>query len=170
MSVPYIAVLATAIIACVCDLRTRRIPNTLTLGAALGALVFHVFDGGMSGLGSSVAGWLVGPVLLFILFTLGGMGAGDLKLLGALGAWLGPADALWLVLFSAMSGGVMALAIGLINGCLVKTWSNIGVLLMHWRVAGLQPLPELTLETSPGPRLAYAAPILTAAVVVVWLR
>jgi prepilin peptidase CpaA len=170
MSTAQIAVLTTAVLACIWDLRTRRIPNALTFGAAAAAFVFHFSTGGTSALAFGVSGWLVGTALLFALFVLGGMGAGDLKLLGALGAWLGPADALWLVLFSGMAGGVMALVVGMVNGCLAKSWSNVWVLLMHWRVSGLRPLPELTLEASRGPRLAYATPILAAVVVTIWLH
>jgi prepilin peptidase CpaA len=170
MSTVQVAVLGIAFMACVFDIRTSRIPNALTFGSAMAALTFHFATGGTQAFALAVSGWFVGMALLFILYALGGMGAGDVKLLGALGAWLGPIDAVWLVLFSGMAGGVMALAVGIIRGCLGRTWRNVGALLMHWRISGLQPLPELTLETSPGPRLAYAVPILVAAMVIVWLR
>ena len=96
------------LMACAYDLRTRRIPNGLTLGAAALALAFHAIDGGLGGVGTSVAGWLVGGALLVPLFWLGGMGGGDVKLLAALGAWVGPGEVFWVALCSAIAGGVLA--------------------------------------------------------------
>ena len=75
-------------IACIWDLRTRRIPNALTLPAAALALVFHLVSGGWSAAGTSLGGWLLGAALFFPMFALRGMGAGDVKLFAAAGAWL----------------------------------------------------------------------------------
>ena len=72
------------------DIRTRRIPNVLTFGATIAALVFHGSTAGTSGLATSVGGWMVGAALFLPVFALRGMGAGDVKLLAAVGAWLGP--------------------------------------------------------------------------------
>jgi len=170
MPVIPLAVMLTAGWACASDLRTRRIPNALTFGAALAALVFHVATGGVAGGVNSLGGWLVGAALLFAPFALGGMGAGDVKLLGALGAWLGPGDAVWLALYTGMAGGLMALAVALVRGYLGQACRNIWMLLAYWRLAGIRPLAELTLDTSKGPRLAYAVPILAGTLVTLWLR
>ena len=85
----HIFVGALAALACVSDLRTRRIPNALTFGAALRAGRFTCHRR-RDGRGRSLGGWLLGVVLFFPLFALRGLGAGDVKLLAALGAWLGP--------------------------------------------------------------------------------
>src|SRR3954471_18021179 len=79
-------------LACISDLRTRRIPNVLTFSAAGGALLFHLVSGGWNAAGWSLAGYGAGLLLFFPLFALRGMGAGDVKLLAAVGAWLGPAQ------------------------------------------------------------------------------
>ncbi len=165
-----IAVLAIAALACAVDLRTRRIPNVLTFGAAVGGLVFHLATNGVAGGMESVAGWIVGAAVLFVPFALGGMGAGDVKLLGALGAWLGPSDALWLALYTGMAGGVMAVLVAMATGYLGQACRNIWSLVGYWRVVGVRPMAELTLQRGGAPRLAYAAPILAATVVTVWLR
>lgn len=170
MSVIPAAALSVALFGCAFDLRTRRIPNWLTFGAAAAALVFHAVTGGASGAAQSLGGWATGAALLILPYALGGMGAGDVKLIGALGAWLGPGDAFWLAMYTGVAGGVMALAVGVWHGYLRQAWNNVWLLLTHWQVSGLRPFPELTLTTSRGPRLAYAVPILAGTLVMLWLR
>ena len=77
--------LGVAVAAVVSDLATRRIPNLLTFGAALVAVAAHGYAAGWTGAGLSLAGWLLGVAFFFPVFALGGMGAGDVKLLGASG-------------------------------------------------------------------------------------
>jgi len=170
MPVIHVAALLVASFACAFDLRTRRIPNWLTFGAAAVALVFHIVTGGASGVAQGIGGWATGVALLIAPYALGGMGAGDVKLVGALGAWLGPGDTFWLAMYTGIAGAVMALVVGVWHGYLRRAVSNIWLLLTHWRVNGLRPFPELTLATSHGPRLAYAAPILVGTLVMLWLR
>ena len=170
MTPAHIAGLAIAAIACVTDLRSRRIPNVLTFGAALAGLVYQLATGGIDGLGQGALGWLVGVVAFILPFALGGLGGGDVKLLGALGAWLGPSDAVWLALYTGAAGGAMAVVVSLINGYFGTAMQNIKLLLCHWQVAGVGALREITLEHSGGPKLAYALPILTGLVATIWLR
>jgi prepilin peptidase CpaA len=162
--------LTIACVACVTDLRTRRIPNLLTFGSALAGMLYHFATGGVEGLGHAALGWLLAVIVFLLPFALGGLGGGDVKLLAALGAWLGPADALWLLLYTGVAGGLMAIGVALIYGYLGTALKNIKLLLCHWRVAGIQALPEITLEGSRAPKLAYAFPILMGLVATVWLR
>ena len=74
-------------LACLSDLRTRRIPNVLTISAALAALLFHLLTGGWPAAGWGAAGLFLGAALFFPMFALRGMGAGDVKLLAAVGAF-----------------------------------------------------------------------------------
>jgi prepilin peptidase CpaA len=157
-------------LACLTDLRTRRIPNVLTLSAAAGALLFHLITGGWSAAGWSVAGLLLGAALFFPMFALRGMGAGDVKLLAAVGAWLGPGQVAVVALATSLAGGVIAIVVALAHGYLRKALTNIYFVLMHWRVSGVEPLHEVTLETSRGPRLAYAFPIAIGTMVTLWLK
>src|SRR5262245_40960203 len=99
--------LTLAVIACTFDLRTRRIPRVLTIGGAIAGVAFHVMTGGWMAGAASLAGWTVGIAILLVPFALGGLGGGDVKLLGALGAWLGPANAVWLGLYTGIAGGVI---------------------------------------------------------------
>jgi prepilin peptidase CpaA len=170
MSPVHIFTLSIACVACVTDLRTRRIPNLLTFGAALAGLFYHFATGGFEGLGQAALGWLLAAIVFLLPFALGGLGGGDVKLLAALGAWLGPADALWLVLYTGVAGGVMAIAVALIHGYLGTAIENVKLMVCHWRVAGIRALPEITLDGSRAPKLAYAFPILMGLVATVWLR
>jgi prepilin peptidase CpaA len=156
--------------ACVTDLRSRRIPNVLTFGAAAVAVLFHTFAPGGAGLGFAAAGWLVGALIMFVPFALGGLGGGDVKLLAALGAWLGPVSALWIGLYAGVAGGVMAIAVALCAGYTRTALSNVWLLLQHWRVAGLRQLKDISLEGSGGPRLAYALPIFAGLLIATWLH
>jgi prepilin peptidase CpaA len=162
--------LGLAAVACGWDLRTRRIPQVLTLGGALAGLLFHLVTGGWSAGGLSLAGWTVGMLIFLGPFALGGLGAGDVKLLGALGAWFGPGDTLWLALYAGVAGLALALLFSLTHRYLLEAMRNLRLLMTHWRVNGLKPLPALTLEHGRGPRLAYALPILAGTMVTVWLR
>ena len=170
MDIRSFAVLVVAIVACLCDLRTRRIPNALTLGAAAAACMFALLQTGVAGVGWSAAGWLTAVVLFFPFFALGGMGAGDVKLLGALGAWLGAFDALHLAVYTALAGGAMGLVVALYRHYLWEALWNLWQLLRFWGQSGLRQHPDLTLRATSGPKLAYALPIAVGAVATLWLR
>jgi prepilin peptidase CpaA len=86
------------------DLRTRRIPNYLTLATALAGLGFQFGAHGWAGLGQGFLGLCVGFALLIGFFLKGGMGAGDVKALAALGAWLGPLSTIYLFIYMGLSG------------------------------------------------------------------
>jgi prepilin peptidase CpaA len=118
----------------------------------------------------AVAGWLVGVALFLPFFALGGMGAGDVKLLGTLGACLGPLTAVWVALYASLAGGLMALAVASYSGYLRQALTNLWCLLMYWRVQGPRPMSDMALTTHTGPRLAYAVPILAGLVLTLWLR
>ncbi|MGE3508729.1 MAG: prepilin peptidase [Vicinamibacterales bacterium] len=163
-----IAVVAVASLAAASDVATRRIPNWLTLGAAAVALAYHVAVGGWVGFALAAAGWLVGTALFFPFFALGGMGAGDVKLVGALGAWLGPLGAVQVAIAAALAGGLVAVIVMLRARYLRTAFANLRLLFTHWGVNGIGALPELTLAQGSGPRLAYAVPILIGTLGVLW--
>jgi prepilin peptidase CpaA len=170
MDTNHLVCIGLAIVGCLCDLRTRRIPQVLTLGGAAAAIVFQIVTGGWTAGAMSLAGWGVAVLMFIVPFALGGLGGGDVKLLGALGAWLGPSDAVWLGIYTGVAGGVIALVWALVNGYLTQAVRNVYLLLTHWRVVGVRPLPELTLDHGRAPRLAYAVPILAGMMVTLWLR
>jgi len=159
-----------SIVAGAFDLRTRRIPNLLTFGAALAGVGYHAATGGLTTAGWSAAGLAAGLLLFFPFFALGGLGAGDVKLVAALGAWVGLPAILWVAFYTAIAGGVLALLAAAHHGLLGATLRNLWLLLTHWRVAGPGPLDGLTLKTASGPRLPYSLPIAAGVFLTLWLR
>lgn len=165
-----VPVLSIAAAASITDVTTRRIPNVLTFGAAGGALLVRGMLFGSTGVIDASGGWLTGFILLFPLFFVRGLGAGDVKLVAALGAWFGPADALWLAMYTAIAGGVIGIGYSLARGYLGTAVSNLGVIGSHWLYSGFKPVPGLTLDNADRPRLPYALPILAGTLLTIWLR
>lgn len=170
LSVASVCALAVAAIACATDLRSARIPNWLTFAAAAGGLAFHTVSPQGMGLGSAVMGLLVGLAVFFPFFVLRAMGAGDVKLLAALGAWLGVGPVLWVALYTSIAGGAFAIVISLAKGYLGQALRNIWALIAFWRVVGIRPLPSVSLDSPHAVRLPYALPIATGLVLTLWLR
>jgi len=163
-----IAVLLVALAACIWDVRTRRIPNALTFGTALAGLLFHRLASGTDGALFAAGGWVVGLAIFLPFFVFRGMGGGDVKLLAALGAWLGPHDAFWLAIYSGIAGGVLGIAVAVSRGYLRTALRNVCGAFAYWYRAGLGPVPGLTLDSTSAPRLAYAIPIFVGAMVTLW--
>lgn len=103
---------AGAATAAAIDLRTRRVPNPLT--ALLATIGVALAATGISGLtvGASLTGLVLGLALMLPGHLFGATGAGDVKLFAAFGALLGPAPILTAFVYTALAGGVLALAIG----------------------------------------------------------
>ena len=165
----HLAVVVAAL-ACISDLRSRRIPNVLTFGAALCGIAAAALVDGTAGATTSATGWLVGIAIFFPFFALGGLGAGDVKLLGAIGAWVGPSIVIRVGLYSAVAGGVFAIALALKSGYVRTAFRNIGFLVKFWTKVGFQPVDGLTLADERAPKLAYAVPMLAGLLVTLWLR
>lgn len=162
--------LATGVAACATDVALRRVPNVLTMTASAAAIVLHAATGGWLAGVWSVAGWLAGLALFLPIFLLRGMGGGDVKLLAAFGACLGPGLAVWTGLYGAIAGGVLALGVVVWSRTAAHTTGNIGHMLTVWRTTGLRPVEGITLASSRGPRLPYAIPLTCGLVLAVWWR
>jgi prepilin peptidase CpaA len=138
------------LLSCISDLTTKKIPNWLTFSAMGLGFVIYGFNSGLVGIKDSALGLLLGLGLLFIPFALGGMGAGDVKLLGAVGALKGAEFVFRAFIGSAFAGGALALMAIIWRG---KLWACL-----KWSVPALKALfykvitrGQLKLEVPPFP-------------------
>ena len=123
-------VAAGTTIGAIVDLRTRRVPNALTLPfAALGILIAAA-GWGTVGVGAAVAGWAVGLLLMMPAYLLGATGGGDVKLFAAVGAFLGPSLMVPALLQTAIAGGVLALVVAMARRRLRETMNGTALLVM----------------------------------------
>jgi prepilin peptidase CpaA len=110
----YAALAAVLLAAVLTDLRSRRIPNVITLPAAILALAAHALAPGAAGPAGGLlwglGGLAVGLGLMLPAYLAGVMGGGDVKLMGAVGAFLGPWGGFTAVLFTCLAGGLLSLA------------------------------------------------------------
>lgn len=111
--------------AAVYDYKTRRIPNFITLPALAVGLVLNTYQSGFGGLEESLLGLLLGVLLLLMPFAFRGMGAGDVKLLAAIGALNGPHFVLYTFIYGAMTGGIMAVMILLLKRRAMAVLNNL---------------------------------------------
>jgi len=106
--------------AAVIDGRCLRVPNWLTYNFLAGGLIVAFWKGGSALLLTSMAGAAVGLLALLPLYSIGGMGAGDVKLMAGVGAWIGPWLTLWAFVSSALVGAVMAAGMMVYSGNLYR--------------------------------------------------
>ncbi|MEN6328546.1 MAG: prepilin peptidase [Syntrophomonas sp.] len=114
-------------LAVVYDVRSRRIPNWIVFSGMVFALLYHLYLGGCSGLFYSLKGLLVGIALLILPFAMGGMGAGDVKLLGMVGALKGSIFVFNCFIAMALWGGIIAIILLLIRRRLQETLWRLGL-------------------------------------------
>jgi prepilin peptidase CpaA len=130
VSALHVALIGVVMVGVWTDVRTRRIPNALTITALLAALALRALLGGPA-LVDGLLGAGAAMVLLLPLFALGGVGGGDAKLLIAVGAFLGPGGFLVAALATAIAGGLMALAWSVRRGVILPVLMNTGGLLKY---------------------------------------
>jgi prepilin peptidase CpaA len=108
-SLPLLFASVFLFVACTTDTFLSQIPNPLNLTLLLAGFFYHGSTTGTTGLLTAFLGMLLGFSLLIIPHLLGGMGAGDVKALAALGALMGPWDILHTFIYVGLAGGVMAI-------------------------------------------------------------
>jgi prepilin peptidase CpaA len=146
-------------IATVTDLRSRRIPNWLVLPFMIAGICVSGWLHGWPGIGRSLSGLALGASLLGVLYWLGGMGMGDLKLCAAIGAWIGPAQLLFALVITSMAGGIMALCWAAAGGFLGELFQGTSDLIFGVGKRGLRPHPELVLSNPLSRKMPYAPAI-----------
>lgn len=105
-----------------------KVPNWLTFHMVLGGLGYAAYAGGTTGFLWALAGAAVGLATLLPLHAIGGMGAGDVKLMAGVGAWMGPSLTLGAFAASAVVGGIMAVVMVAWSGQYIKHWAQFQVI------------------------------------------
>ena len=103
--------LLVLLVAAVSDVRIQKIPNWLTLSAVVVGLACHTATNGFAGFLFSLQGALLGLGLLMLFYLAAGMGAGDVKLMAAVGGLLGPKGVFVAFIYTALIGGIVAVAL-----------------------------------------------------------
>lgn len=137
------------------DGRTRRIPNWLTVSGFLIGVSIHFLLGGRHGVLLALEGAGLGLLILLPLVLLRALGAGDWKLIGAVGAFLGPVM-LWFVLFaSVLVAGAMAVVLMIWAKRVRETLRNVGLLIMGFLTFGFRAHPAISLDNPDALKLPF---------------
>jgi len=128
------------------DFRTQKIPNWLTVPALLLGIGVQILVAGWVGAKASLEGAGLALVLLLPLVLLRGLGAGDWKLMGAVGAFLGPVMFLFVLLGSILVSGLMAIVAMLRTQRVGETLRNMWVLVRGFFSFGLRANPQISLD------------------------
>lgn len=148
-----------ASIGMVWDVRTRRIPNFLTVSFFLLGLLLHLATGGVKAASLALAAGLIGGAIFLIFFIAGGMGAGDVKLMAAVCSIAGFGHLIEIFIATALIGGLFALGLAILRGRLKSTLANVCKLIGHHAAMGWMPHPELNVNQPATLRLPYGVAI-----------
>lgn len=120
-------------ISMITDMKSRKILNVITMPAMIFGMIYHTYLSGFQGLLFSILGLLIGFFLLMIPFLLGGMGAGDLKLLAAVGAILGGEMVFQSFIYTALVGGIFAIFVMFKNNHRLVHWKRVWFSVVYLR-------------------------------------
>jgi prepilin peptidase CpaA len=166
MSDPALGVLAAGLAAAtVIDLRTRRIPNVLTATMMAGGVALAAT--GVSGISvpASLLGFFLGLLFMMPGYALGATGAGDVKLMAAVGALVGSPLIVWAFLFTAVAGGVLAVLVAARRKRLAATLTQTGKF-----ISAPEETPKEIRAAGAASRFAYAPAVAVGSIVAVLIR
>jgi prepilin peptidase CpaA len=173
---PLHVVLVAVMVAAITDLWGFRLHNALTIPLLFTGLIYHAIADGATGFAGSVLGVLVGAVPLLIPYAQGGMGAGDIKLMAGIGAWLGPWTVLHVLIVSGLATGFYAACLVLCQRLMVRKalYGDIPAFNSQPAVQPRQPDSELAVVLGGADRRWKAIPFgalvaMGAVVTVVWI-
>jgi prepilin peptidase CpaA len=161
-----VLLLSVVLAAAVYDVRYRRIPNWISVGGIAVGVLANSLTHGIPGLLFALAGFAMGFGLYLVLYLLHAMGAGDVKLMGAIGALVGSKNWLAIFVIAAILGGIMALILIVVRSRVKKTFWNIGYLvneMRHGRAAYVSR-EELDVQSPQSVGLPHGAVIAVATI------
>jgi prepilin peptidase CpaA len=175
-TVPLVVVLVAALTAAVTDVLRFKVHNALTLPLLVGGLAYHSVNHGVDGFVASLAGAMLGFGVLIGFYLMGGMGGGDVKLLSAIGAWLGLYLTFWIFITSSLAAGVYALVLVVRHRMAGETWTNLRIIWYRLAAIGRHFAAEDSVEAEVkrpdrrGRIVPFAAMVAVGVVVTVaWL-
>jgi prepilin peptidase CpaA len=136
MTVPLVVVLSASLVAAATDVWKFWVPNLLTLPLLASGLIYHGMSGGAEGLLASFLGALFGFGILFIFYLLGGMGAGDVKLLAGIGAWLKVDNTLYVFVAAGLVAGIYSLILILMYSSFRDTYAKLRIIWFRLAILG----------------------------------
>lgn len=149
------------IVAAYIDGKELRVPNWITFPMVLTGLIYNSWMSGWDGLGVGLVGMVVGLATLLPLYAVGGMGAGDVKLMAGIGAWLGATVTWYAFVVTVVVGAIMALAMVLYRHDWNKHYGNFLMIMTEFMtISSPQKLSEIAAERKPRMLLLpYGIPI-----------
>ncbi len=167
-----IVLVCTATLAAIYDLRYRRIPNWVSLSGIVLGFGCNTLLLGLDGLRGAALGLLCAAVIYVPLYLVRGMGAGDVKLMAAVGALAGPKGWFEIFLATALIGGVTSLAVIATKGRVHQTFWNVGLIvteLLHFRAPAVRD-SRLDLRHREALGLPHGAAIAAGSLLFVFLH
>lgn len=141
------------------DFRTRKVPNWLTVSSALLGLLLNTILGGPHGLYYALQGFFLALFCLLPMVLLRAMGAGDWKLMAALGAILGPRMMLVVLVAAIFISGFMALVMVIRAGKIKETFMNMFVLVQGFLSFGLRTMPDINIDNPELMKLPFGVAV-----------
>jgi prepilin peptidase CpaA len=152
---PQLILASVLLVAGVTDLRSSKIPNWLTMSAMAGGLLGHSLINGLSGLLFSVKGLGLGLAIFLVLYIIGGMGAGDVKLLAAVGSFVGAEGVFSAGMMAMVLGGLYAIVMMMSHGGVRASLKQMATILQSW-ILMPGPVAAWTPPAKAQPQLRYA--------------
>jgi prepilin peptidase CpaA len=147
------------ILAAIWDIRTRRIPNWLTLSGVVLGVALNTFLFEINGLWFSLKGLGLAFVVYFVLYLLHAMGAGDVKLMAAVGAAAGAGNWIGILVITSVAGAIAGLLLVAFKRRLRRTLGNLGIIVtsLGRGRAPYKETPELDVTSDKAMRLPHGA-------------
>jgi prepilin peptidase CpaA len=160
---PVILLISACTVSVVEDVRRQKIPNIVTFSTMVLALIYYGISSGLSGLFFSVGGLALGMGFFMIPYLMGGMGAGDVKLMGATGAIFGPKGIIIVSIMVFLAGGLYGLVLFTLNpkytlSFIKRSWATIHIFMTTFQFIPMSPEKNIK-----QPVLKFAIPIATGA-------
>jgi prepilin peptidase CpaA len=146
-TITFVVALVAVLIAAVTDLWKFKVYNLLTVPLLVAGLTCHGIVGGWTGFLNSLLGAGFGFGILFVFYLMGGMGAGDVKLIAGVGAWLGMPLTLYVFITSSLAAGCYALVLIVVYGTAREAMINLQIIWLRLALAGRHFGAEDAVET-----------------------